>query len=117
MVSEAIAKGDVQAINYFVAQKYVEALGKIASADNQKVLMLPMESSSLIGALAVLAKFPRKCSAKAMDGSKPHPVQHASGTIVRRRVAEQVPPSEAILCNLGANPANSYDGQLEEALK
>jgi len=52
MVSEAIAKGDVQAINYFVANNYVGALEKLASAPNQKVLMLPLEASSLIGSLA-----------------------------------------------------------------
>lgn len=51
MVSEAIAKGDSQAINYFVAQKYIEALGQIASANNQKVIMLPLEATSLLGSL------------------------------------------------------------------
>lgn len=51
MVSEAIAKGDSQAINYFVAQKYVDALGQIASAPNQKVIMMPLEATSLIGSL------------------------------------------------------------------
>src|SRR5918995_4065175 len=51
MVSEAIAKGDVQAINYFVAQKYTEALAKIGSAPNSKVVLMPMEASSLIGSL------------------------------------------------------------------
>ena len=51
MVSEAIASGNTQAINYFVAQKYTEALGQIASANNQKVIMLPLEASSLIGSL------------------------------------------------------------------
>ena len=49
MVSDSIAGGSTQAINYFVAQKYTEALGQIASADNQKVIMLPLEASSLIG--------------------------------------------------------------------
>ncbi|HEY5818280.1 MAG TPA: SPFH domain-containing protein [Mesorhizobium sp.] len=51
VVSEAIAKGDVQAINYFVAQKYTEALGKIGSAPNSKIVLMPMEASSLIGSL------------------------------------------------------------------
>ena len=51
VVSEAIAKGDVQAINYFVAQKYTEALAKIASAGNSKVVLMPLEASSLIGSL------------------------------------------------------------------
>ena len=51
VVSEAIAKGDVQAINYFVALKYTEALAKIGSATNSKVVLMPMEASSLIGSL------------------------------------------------------------------
>lgn len=52
MVSEAISKGDVQAINYFVAQKYVEALQNIASAPNSKIVLMPLEASSVIGALS-----------------------------------------------------------------
>ncbi len=55
MVSEAIAAGDVNAINYFIAQKYTEALKEIGTADNQKLLMLPMEATSLIGSLAGIA--------------------------------------------------------------
>ena len=51
MVSEAIAKGSVQAINYFVAQKYVDALKDIASAPNQKVLFLPLDATGVIGAI------------------------------------------------------------------
>jgi regulator of protease activity HflC (stomatin/prohibitin superfamily) len=51
VVSEAIAKGDVQAINYFVAQKYTEAMAKIGSATNSKVVLMPIEASSLIGSL------------------------------------------------------------------
>lgn len=51
-VSEAISKGNIQAINYFVALKYVEALGKVASADNQKVILMPLEAGSVIGSLA-----------------------------------------------------------------
>jgi regulator of protease activity HflC (stomatin/prohibitin superfamily) len=52
MVSQAIAKGDIQAINYFVAQKYIEALGKVASANNSKIIMMPLEASQLIGSVA-----------------------------------------------------------------
>lgn len=51
MVSDAISSGNTQAINYFVAQKYTEALTQIASAPNQKVIMMPLEASSLIGSL------------------------------------------------------------------
>ncbi|PSM18919.1 MULTISPECIES: SPFH domain-containing protein [Nitratireductor] len=50
-VSEAIAQGGVQAINYFVAQKYTEALAKIGAANNNKVVLMPFEASSLIGSL------------------------------------------------------------------
>lgn len=56
VVSKAIAEGDVQAINYFVAQKYTEALKDIASADNQKVIMMPLEASSLMGSIAGIAE-------------------------------------------------------------
>ncbi len=51
MVSEAIAKGSSQAINYFVAQKYTEALTKIGDSPNSKLVMMPLEASSIIGAL------------------------------------------------------------------
>ncbi len=51
VLSEAIANGNVQAINYFVAQKYTDALASIGTANNQKVVLMPMEASSLIGSL------------------------------------------------------------------
>ncbi|MAZ76782.1 MAG: paraslipin [Micavibrio sp.] len=50
-VSNAIAKGDVQAINYFVAQDYVKALGQFATSPNEKILFMPLEASSVIGAI------------------------------------------------------------------
>lgn len=51
-VSKAISEGSNSAINYFVAQKYIEALGKIASAENSKVIMMPLEASGVIGSVA-----------------------------------------------------------------
>ena len=60
MVSEAIANGNVQAINYFVANNYVSALEKIASAPNQKVLMLPVEAASVIGSIAGIAEIAKQ---------------------------------------------------------
>jgi len=56
MVSEAIAQGNVQAINYFVAQKYVEALKDLAKAPNQKFVLMPMESSGIIGSIAGISE-------------------------------------------------------------
>ena len=56
MVSKAISEGNPQALNYFVAQKYVEALGQIASADNEKVVLMPLEASSVIGSVAGISE-------------------------------------------------------------
>jgi len=56
MVSDAIAGGNVQAVNYFVAQKYVEALKDMASADNHKVVFMPLEASNLMGSLGGIAE-------------------------------------------------------------
>jgi len=60
VVSRAIASGDVNAINYFVAQRYTEALRDLASAPNQKVLMLPVDSSGLLGSIAGIAEIARE---------------------------------------------------------
>ena len=60
VVSDAIAKGNVQAINYFVAQKYVDALKALAEAPNQKVLILPIEATAVIGAIAGVAEIARE---------------------------------------------------------
>jgi regulator of protease activity HflC (stomatin/prohibitin superfamily) len=51
MVSDAIGAGNVQALNYFVAQKYTEALISIGTAGNSKIVLMPLEASSLIGSL------------------------------------------------------------------
>src|SRR5678816_4476394 len=52
VVSAAVAKGDVASLNYFVAQKYLEAFGKFAQSPNQKTLIIPMEAMSVLGSLA-----------------------------------------------------------------
>ena len=67
VVSEAIASGNVQAVNYFVATKYVDAIGKLATSRNQKVLMLPVEATSLIGSIGGIAEIARE----AFGDSKP----------------------------------------------
>jgi len=60
MVSEAIAAGNVQAINYFVANNYIKALEGIARSPNQKILMLPVEASSVIGAIGGIAEIAKE---------------------------------------------------------
>ncbi len=68
MVSEAIAKGDMAAIQYFVAQKYVEALGQFAHSPNQKLFMLPVETTGVLGSVAGIAELFKET---AKDGKTP----------------------------------------------
>jgi regulator of protease activity HflC (stomatin/prohibitin superfamily) len=58
-VSDAVASGNVNALNYFVAQKYVDALGRFAESENQKILFLPLEASNVIGAIGGIAEIAR----------------------------------------------------------
>ncbi|NOQ79966.1 MAG: SPFH/Band 7/PHB domain protein [Gammaproteobacteria bacterium] len=67
MVSQAIEKGDVNAINYFVATKYIDALKEIGSAENQKLVFMPLEASSLIGALGGIGELTKEIYAKKSD--------------------------------------------------
>jgi regulator of protease activity HflC (stomatin/prohibitin superfamily) len=67
LVSDAIANGNVQAINYFVANNYVKALEGIAAAPNAKVVMMPLEASSIIGSLGGLAQI----AAETFGGGSP----------------------------------------------
>ena len=67
VVSEAIAKGNIQAVNYFVAQKYIDALGKLASSPNQKTLLMPLEASSMLGSLAGIGAIATAAFSKDKD--------------------------------------------------
>jgi regulator of protease activity HflC (stomatin/prohibitin superfamily) len=67
VVSNAIAAGDVQAINYFVANNYIRALEAIAKSPNQKILMMPLEAASVIGAIGGIAEIARE----TFGGDKP----------------------------------------------
>ena len=67
MVSDSIAGGNVTAVNYFVAQRYVDALGKFANSPNQKILFLPLEASSVIGAIGGVAEIAKE----AFGGPRP----------------------------------------------
>ncbi|MHB1104516.1 MAG: SPFH domain-containing protein [Devosia sp.] len=77
MVSEAIAAGDVQAINYFVANNYIRALESLAKSPNQKVLMLPVEAASVIGAIGGIAEIAREAFG---GGSPERPARSAGGS-------------------------------------
>ena len=71
LVSTAISQGDVQAINYFIAQKYVEALGKFADSPNQKLMILPTEVTGVMGSIAGIAELAKASLEKsAQDKGK-----------------------------------------------
>jgi len=56
MVSTAIAEGDMQAVNYFIAQGYTDAIKSIGQAENSKIIMLPLEATGLMGSVAGIAE-------------------------------------------------------------
>jgi len=60
VVSTAISEGNIHAINYFVAQRYIDAFGKIAASTNQKLILIPWEASSVIGSLAGIAEIAKQ---------------------------------------------------------
>jgi len=67
MVSQAIAQGDINALNYFVANKYVEALKSMVQAPNQKIMLLPMESAGILGSLAGIAELAKDSLTKQQE--------------------------------------------------
>jgi regulator of protease activity HflC (stomatin/prohibitin superfamily) len=81
VVSKAIAAGDVNAINYFVAQRYTEALRDLASAPNQKVLMLPVDSMGLLGSIAGIAEIAREAFGGSDGGGRTPPARRSPGTV------------------------------------
>ncbi len=72
MVSDAIAAGDVKSINYFIAQRYVDALGQFANSPNQKILFMPLEASSVIGAIGGIAEIVRETFGGGDSGGAPN---------------------------------------------
>jgi len=82
MVSQAIASGSVQAINYFVANNYIKALEALAQSPNQKILMLPVDATSILGSIAGIAEI-----AKETFGNK----GGGDGTAATKRITPTVP--------------------------
>ena len=101
MVSQAIAKGDVNAINYFVAQKYTEALKAIGSAPNQKVILMPLEASSVIGSLAGIADLMRSAAGGRAENAAKIATGNATGG--------------AAESGTGAAPAGGWSGGSDRA--
>jgi regulator of protease activity HflC (stomatin/prohibitin superfamily) len=94
MVSQAIEKGSVQAINYFVANNYVGALKALAEAKNQKVLILPIEATSVIGAVAGVAEIAREAFGERGGNSASPPAERQPApTTPRVRPTGVIPPA------------------------
>ncbi|HEY5602083.1 MAG TPA: SPFH domain-containing protein [Gammaproteobacteria bacterium] len=64
MVSQAIAQGDINAVNYFVATRYVQSLEKIATSTNAKLIFMPLEASGVIGAIGGVAELAKQAMNK-----------------------------------------------------
>jgi regulator of protease activity HflC (stomatin/prohibitin superfamily) len=81
MVSEAVARGDIAALNYFVAEKYLKAFGQLAESPNQKVLILPMEATGVLGSLAGIGEIARETfgGSGGGDGKAPPPPRRPTG--------------------------------------
>lgn len=96
MVSDAIADGNVNAINYFVAQKYVEAFAELARSPQQKTVIVPSEMSALVGTIAGVGEL----VGLARSGDEPGPARararQAQNTTSSRGNPPRtsVPPSE-----------------------
>ncbi|MFD0326047.1 MULTISPECIES: SPFH domain-containing protein [Lysobacter] len=79
VVSNAIASGNVQAINYFIAQKYIEAFKSLAEAPNQKFVMMPMESAGIIGSLAGIGELAKDALASQQAARAPAATPRSGG--------------------------------------
>jgi regulator of protease activity HflC (stomatin/prohibitin superfamily) len=73
LVSVAIAHGDINALNYFVANKYVEALKAMANSPNQKMLLLPIEATGIIGSMAGIAELAKNALSEQGQPRPPPP--------------------------------------------
>ena len=79
--SRALTGGDINAINYFVANKYIEALKEMAHSPNQKMLILPFEASGILGSLAGIAEIARSSFDKS--ASPPPPPPRPTAPVIR----------------------------------
>ena len=107
MVSRAIAEGDVQAVNYFVAQKYVEAMESIGSARNSKVVLMPMEASALVGSLGGIGAIARDVFGKPDAEDEAAPRANGSVPRVPARPSEPTPPVARVYPALGDGDGGS----------
>jgi len=104
LVSDAIANGNVQAINYFVANNYMKALEGIAKSPNQKILMMPLEAASMIGSLAGVAEIAKDAFGHGGAGAG------GNGTSASRTTTRPTASSSRNASPPPRPPANPWDG-------
>jgi regulator of protease activity HflC (stomatin/prohibitin superfamily) len=78
MVSEAVSRGDIAALNYFIAEKYLKAFGQIAESPNQKILMIPIEAMQVLGSLAGIGEIAKATFGGDGGGGAPAPARRPS---------------------------------------
>ena len=71
MLSKALSEGNLQAANYFIAQKYLDALAAFATSPNQKTLILPVEATAVLGSLAGIGELAREALAPRSSAAEP----------------------------------------------
>ncbi|MEI9888816.1 MAG: SPFH domain-containing protein [Rhizomicrobium sp.] len=81
MVSDSIEAGNVNALNYFLGQKYVEAFALLAAAPNQKFVIVPMESAGLLGSIAGIAEMTREAIGAQVAAAPRAVTRAAAGTV------------------------------------
>ena len=84
VVSAAVASGDIAALNYFIAEKYLHAFTALAESPNQKTLILPMEATSVLGSLAGIAEIAKAAfgsDPRGGDGKSPPPARRPTGPV------------------------------------
>jgi regulator of protease activity HflC (stomatin/prohibitin superfamily) len=97
MVSDAVARGDVAALNYFIAEKYLRAFGQLAQSPNQKIVMLPIEAMNVLGSLAGIGEIVRETfgGGGGGDGKSPPAPRRPTG-----------PPAGAVVPAAGSPTAS-----------
>lgn len=75
LVSEAVSSGSAQALNYFIAQRYTEALTAIGSSPNSKLVLIPLEAAGIAGSIAGIVDIVREAQSQSSSpgGAKPGP--------------------------------------------
>ncbi len=85
MVSDAIAKGDVASLNYFIAEKYIKAFGQLVGSPNQKVIMLPIEATTMLSSLAGIGEIAKATFTEGGSATVPRSSVSPTGPVTPQR--------------------------------